>query len=123
MKTVLLSFDTEEFDVPKEHGVDFSLDEGINVSVEGTNRILDVLKETGVIATFFCTGNFIRKAPDVIKRLLNEGHELACHGVNQEQVAGITMLRTSLSMRSCILSSVSNGSCWVETTIVCTRSG
>lgn len=82
MKTVLLSFDTEEFDVPKEHGVDFSLDEGINVSVEGTNRILDVLKETGVVATFFCTGNFIRKAPDIIKRLLNEGHELACHGVD-----------------------------------------
>ena len=52
MNTVLLSFDTEEFDVPKEHGVDFSLDEGINVSVEGTNIILDVLKDTGVVATF-----------------------------------------------------------------------
>ena len=24
---ILLSFDTEEFDVPREHGVDFSLDE------------------------------------------------------------------------------------------------
>ena len=41
---ILLSFDTEEFDVPREHGVDFSLEEGMKVSVEGTNRILDVLK-------------------------------------------------------------------------------
>ena len=35
---ILLSFDTEEFDVPREHGVDFSLEEGMKVSVEGTNR-------------------------------------------------------------------------------------
>ena len=42
---ILLSFDTEEFDVPREHGVDYSLEEGMKVSVEGTNRILDVLKE------------------------------------------------------------------------------
>lgn len=55
---VLLSFDTEEFDVPREHGVDFSLDDGMKVSVFGTNRILDCLEENGVKATFFCTGKF-----------------------------------------------------------------
>ena len=38
MNTILLSFDTEEFDVPREHGVDFSLEEGMKVSREGTNR-------------------------------------------------------------------------------------
>lgn len=26
---ILLSFDTEEFDVPREHGVNFSLEEGM----------------------------------------------------------------------------------------------
>ena len=36
---ILLSFDTEEFDVPREHGVDFSLEEGMRVSVEGTTRM------------------------------------------------------------------------------------
>ena len=61
---ILLSFDTEEFDVPREHGVDFSLEEGMKVSVEGTNRILDVLKQNGVKATFFCTGNFAEHAPE-----------------------------------------------------------
>ncbi len=35
---ILLSFDTEEFDVPREHGVDFPLDEAMKVSVYGTNR-------------------------------------------------------------------------------------
>lgn len=79
---VLLSFDTEEFDVPREHGVDFSLEEGMKVSVEGTNRILDMLRENEVKATFFCTGNFAIHAPEVLKRIMEEGHEVACHGVD-----------------------------------------
>ena len=62
---ILLSFDTEEFDVPREHGVDFSLEEGMKVSVYGTNKILDTLKDNGVKATFFCTGNFAENAPEV----------------------------------------------------------
>ena len=48
---ILLSFDTEEFDVPREHGVDFSLEQGMAVSKVGTNRILDVLKKNGIGVT------------------------------------------------------------------------
>ena len=79
---ILLSFDIEEFDVPREHGVDYSLKEGMKVSVEGTNRILDVLSENDVRATFFCTGNFAQNAPEVMKRIMDDGHEIACHGVD-----------------------------------------
>ena len=82
---ILLSFDTEEFDVPREHGVVYSLEEGMKVSVEGTNRILDVLKANGVRATFFCTGNFASHAPEVMQRIMDEGHEVACHGVDHWQ--------------------------------------
>ena len=78
----LLSFDTEEFDVPREHGVDITLAEGMAVSREGTSRILDLLKAEGVRATFFCTGNFARQAPDLVRRIMDEGHEVACHGVD-----------------------------------------
>lgn len=77
---VLLSFDTEEFDVPREHGVDFSLEEGMKVSKVGTERILDVLKDNNVKGTFFCTANFVQNAPEVMKRIMDEGHEIACHG-------------------------------------------
>lgn len=79
---ILLSFDTEEFDGPREHGVDYSIEEGMKVSVEGTNCILDVLKTNGVRATFFCTGNFAERAPEVMRRIIREGHEVACHGVD-----------------------------------------
>ena len=79
---ILLSFDTEEFDVPREHGVDISLEEGMRVSVDGTRKILDCLKANGVKATFFCTGNFAEQAPEMIRRIVEEGHETACHGVD-----------------------------------------
>ena len=82
---ILLSFDTEEFDVPREHGVDFTLEEGMKVSIVGTNRILDTLKTNDVKATFFCTANFVQNAPDVMKRIQDEGHEIACHGCDHWQ--------------------------------------
>ena len=67
---ILLSFDTEEFDVPREHGVDFPLDEAMKVSVYGTNRILDCLKKNEVKATFFCTSNFAENASEVMRRII-----------------------------------------------------
>ena len=82
---ILLSFDTEEFDVPREHGVEFSLEEGMKVSVYGTKRILDILKANDVKATFFCTSNFAQNAPDVMRRIQSEGHEIACHGCDHWQ--------------------------------------
>ena len=82
---ILLSFDIEEFDGPREHGVEFSLQQGMEVSIEGTNRILDILHENDVHATMFCTGNFARNAPEVMKRIIAEGHEVACHGVDHYQ--------------------------------------
>lgn len=79
---ILLSFDIEEFDGPREHGVDYTLEEGMKVSVEGTNVILDILKSNDVRATFFCTANFAENAPSVIGRIVEDGHEVACHGVD-----------------------------------------
>lgn len=79
---ILLSFDIEEFDVPKEHGVDIPLEEQMRISVEGTRRILDCLKQYQVCATFFCTANFALHAPEIIKRIQMEGHEVASHGFN-----------------------------------------
>lgn len=82
---VLLSFDTEEFDVPKEYGVDISLEEGLEVSKEGINKVLDLLKEHHAKATFFCTVNFVEHAPKEMQRIIDEGHEVASHGVDHLQ--------------------------------------
>lgn len=81
-RKVLLSFDIEEFDLPREKGGVISLEEEIKVSSEGVERILDLLKRCGVRATFFCTGNFAKARPDLVLRIVKEGHEIACHGVD-----------------------------------------
>jgi len=79
---VLLSFDVEEFDLPREHGAEISLAEGIEVSAQGLERILRVLDRAGVKATFFCTGNFAEGRSDLITKIVKDGHEVACHGVD-----------------------------------------
>lgn len=77
---ILLSFDVEEFDVPKEHGVDLPIEEQVRISTVGTHALLDVLKKHAVKATIFCTANFAQRSPEVIQRIISEGHELASHG-------------------------------------------
>jgi len=44
-----------------------------------TPKVLDVLKEENVKATFFVIGTWALKYPDIIKRAHNEGHSVLCH--------------------------------------------
>src|SRR5258706_12864700 len=80
MKSVLLSFDIEEFDMPIEYGKSISFAEQISVSVEGTKTILDILLENQIKATFFSTVVFASHIPQLLSRINTEGHELASHG-------------------------------------------
>ena len=81
-RVVSLSFDFEECDLPRESGVDFPIEEGMKLSVEGASAVLDVLERQGVRATFFCTLNFAERAPEIMKRIVAGGHEVAAHGVD-----------------------------------------
>jgi peptidoglycan/xylan/chitin deacetylase (PgdA/CDA1 family) len=42
-------------------------------------RILDVLRERGVTATIFLTGDYINRNPELVRRILAEGHEVGNH--------------------------------------------
>ena len=79
---VLLSFDIEEFDLPREHGGEISVERGVEVSSVGLSRVLEMLERTGVKATFFVTGNFAETAPELTREILMRGHEVGCHGVD-----------------------------------------
>jgi peptidoglycan/xylan/chitin deacetylase (PgdA/CDA1 family) len=79
---LLLSFDIEEFDTPNEYGKSLTLEEQLIPSVEGTTRILALLKEKQVKATFFCTVTFAQHAPELIKQIIKAGHEVASHGMS-----------------------------------------
>jgi peptidoglycan/xylan/chitin deacetylase (PgdA/CDA1 family) len=77
---ILLSFDIEEFEMPREYGKPIPFDQQIEISRKGTEKILGALAQHNIKATFYATANFAKNAKDIILRIINEGHELASHG-------------------------------------------
>lgn len=55
-----------------------------------TAKILDVLKEKGVPATFFVTGHYVRDQPDLLKRMVNEGHLIGNHSWSHPDMTRIS---------------------------------
>ena len=51
-----------------------------------TEQLLDGLKERGVVATFFVTGEHATLHPDVIKRMQKEGHLIGNHTYSHIQL-------------------------------------
>ncbi|AYB38576.1 polysaccharide deacetylase family protein [Brevibacillus laterosporus] len=47
-----------------------------------TPQILDILKQEGVRATFFVVGNRIEAHPEIVQRMVKEGHILGNHSYN-----------------------------------------
>lgn len=54
-----------------------------------TGKILDTLKELEVPAAFFVTKPYIDSQPDLIKRMVNEGHIVGNHSVHHPSMASI----------------------------------
>jgi polysaccharide deacetylase family protein (PEP-CTERM system associated) len=52
----------------------------------GTEQILELLGRHGLRSTFFVLGCVVREHPDLIRRMVDEGHELACHGMEHRPV-------------------------------------
>ncbi|NJE06447.1 polysaccharide deacetylase [Thermococcus sp. M36] len=52
----------------------------------GLPRVLDLLSEKGVKATFFFTARMAEKFPELVKRVVDEGHELGSHGYDHERL-------------------------------------
>lgn len=56
-------------------------------SEHSTERILDILKENNIKATFFELGSSIErnyKAKDILKRVVDEGHAIGSHGYSHD---------------------------------------
>jgi len=52
---------------------------------QNTHRLLDLFAENNVKSTFFTLGWVAKRCPDVIKRIVEEGHELASHGLEHQR--------------------------------------
>ena len=60
------------------NAVAITFDDGPNP--DATPRILDVLREQGVSATFFVLGRHAERWPGLVRRMTEEGHQLGNHG-------------------------------------------
>jgi peptidoglycan/xylan/chitin deacetylase (PgdA/CDA1 family) len=48
----------------------------------GLPALLDVLRQLNVPATFFTTGEVAERFPRAVEQVVEQGHELACHGMS-----------------------------------------
>ncbi len=53
---------------------------------ENTQRILDLFEQKNVKATFFTLGWVAERYPQLVREIVQRGHELACHGYSHVRV-------------------------------------
>ena len=63
-----------------ENVIALTFDDGPNI--EFTPKVLDLLKGYNAKATFFCIGKNAEKYPDLVKRIISEGHIIGNHSYN-----------------------------------------
>jgi peptidoglycan/xylan/chitin deacetylase (PgdA/CDA1 family) len=77
-RVAVITFDVEQ-DCPPYlntfHGVEV-----------GLPKILELLSRKRVKATMFLTARVAEKYPQLVRRIVDEGHELGCHGYNHERL-------------------------------------
>lgn len=78
-------------------GVALTFDDGPDPNY--TPRLLDALKDVGVHATFFVIVDKARRHPDIVSRMLAEGHEVEIHGYTHAMVP-LLMPRASVKQVS-----------------------
>lgn len=65
-----------------------TFDEGYEAGY--TSKILDILNKNNVKATFFITGHYLNTSPELVQRMIEEGHIVGNHTVNHKSMPDIT---------------------------------
>ncbi|MDB6119249.1 MAG: peptidoglycan-N-acetylglucosamine deacetylase [Verrucomicrobiaceae bacterium] len=76
----------------------YTFDDG--PSPEYTPHLLDILKERNIKATFFLIGKSVSTWPDIVKRIVDEGHEIANHTWDHQQLTKLKESRVLQELQS-----------------------
>ncbi|WP_100373025.1 polysaccharide deacetylase family protein [Bacillus sp. FJAT-45037] len=63
-----------------------------------TNDVLDLLEEHDASATFFVIGNRVVETPDVAKRIIKEGNEIASHTKTHPNLSTLSQTVKAISI-------------------------
>ena len=59
---------------------------------DNTLKVLDLFEKYNTKATFFCLAWVAERYPELIRRIVDDGHELASHGYDHKRVTNMTRL-------------------------------
>lgn len=66
-----------------ENQIYLTFDDGPEPEI--TAWLLDLLRERNISATFFCVGSRVRQHPEILERILKEGHSVGNHTMDHER--------------------------------------
>jgi cellulose synthase/poly-beta-1,6-N-acetylglucosamine synthase-like glycosyltransferase/peptidoglycan/xylan/chitin deacetylase (PgdA/CDA1 family) len=99
---------------PKARTIALTFDDGPDPV--WTPKILDVLKKQQVHATFFVVGTAVAEHPDLARRIVAEGHQIAVHTFTHANLSTAPGWRRSLELRQSQL--ILAGATGVSTTLL-----
>lgn len=73
----------------EEKVINLTFDQGYENGFTG--KILDTLKEKGVKATFFVVGDYAERQPELVRRMIEEGHTVGSHSVHHYSMPEISV--------------------------------
>ncbi len=68
--------------------VAMTFDDGPHAS--NTPKLLNMLKQRNIKATFYVVGKNVREYPDIVRRILAEGHEIGNHTWDHQALSGMS---------------------------------
>lgn len=83
----IYDYDSYYIGSPQEKVIYLTFDAGFENGY--TAKILDILKKHDVPAAFFIVGHYIKTNPDLVNRMVNEGHLVCNHSTNHKEMAKI----------------------------------
>jgi peptidoglycan-N-acetylmuramic acid deacetylase len=63
-----------------------------------TSKVLDILKNKKVPAIFFVTGHYLKDQPELLNRMVNEGHLIGNHSWNHPDMSQISTERLKVEL-------------------------
>ncbi len=85
-KKVALTVDLEEWTVPEDYGAKVPETVKLEVSRQGLLRLLEILENEQIRATFFVTAFFAKRNRNLLHEMLRAGHEIGSHGLEHVRV-------------------------------------
>lgn len=84
---------------PHQPVVALTFDDGPDPNT--TPRILEILRQEGVRATFFVVGTKLKRYPELARQIAQEGHAIGCHGYDHQRLTQLTEAQVWRQIRDC----------------------